>query len=207
MRRFHRGLLAAVALALLAVLPARAQSEELPLGSSLPMADATVTLVDGSSRTMASLVGANGTVFIFWSNQCPWVDKYRARIDALHAAFSGSGIRFVAVNANDAAAFPQEAPGEGVRQSLPFDYFIDDGAAFALAVGASRQPHVFAFDANKALVYVGSIDDSPGDEGNVQNRYLHAALTAIQANAQSPSIAVAKTKAFGCTIKFPNPGG
>ena len=202
MRIFHRIALFGLALLFLAA-PAQAQSEELPLGSALPMADASVTLVDGSSRTMASLAGATGTVFIFWSNQCPWVDKYRARIDALHAAFSGNGIRFVAVNANDASAFPQEAPAEGVRQGLPFDYFIDDGAAFALAVGASRQPHVFAFDANKALVYVGSIDDSPGDEANVQNRYLHDALTALTANAASPTIGVAKTKAFGCTIKFP----
>jgi hypothetical protein len=76
---------------------------------------------------------------------------------------------------------------------------MDAGSQFANALGASRTPHVFVFDANKALVYVGTIDDSPGDPGNVQKTYLKDALNELVAGS---SIAVPKTKAFGCTIKF-----
>ncbi|MDX1545482.1 MAG: redoxin family protein [Rhodothermales bacterium] len=201
MRRYSR-LFFVLALFGLAAAPAAAQ--ELPLGTVLPMQDARVTLVDGSGKTIGALTGTGGTLFIFWSNQCAWVDKYRSRVDELHDAFGGRGVSFVAVNANDASAFPQEAPAEGVQQHLAFDYFIDAGAGFANAIGATRQPHVFLFDKDRRLVYTGSIDDSPGDPANVQKRYLHDALTQMLGGQP---IGVAKTKAFGCTIRFPNPGG
>jgi hypothetical protein len=78
-------------------------------------------------------------------------------------------------------------------------YVVDGGAAFAKALGASRTPHAFVFDSNNALIYVGTIDDSPGDPGNVKKTYLSDALTAMVGGS---AIGVPKTEAFGCTIKF-----
>jgi hypothetical protein len=183
----------------LSVATVQAQEQELPLGTAMPMQGQSVQNVNGTSATLGSLAGASGTVFLFWSNQCPWVDKSKDRVTALHSEFSGQGINFVLVNSNDAAAFPQEAASVGQEQGYPMSYVMDAGSQFANALGASRTPHVFVFDANKALVYVGTIDDSPGDPGNVQKTYLKDALNELVAGS---SIAVPKTKAFGCTIKF-----
>ncbi len=182
------------------VVPVSAQPQEMPLGSVLPQEGLAVQLADGSSTTIAGLVGEKGTVFLFWSNQCPWIDKYRDRILALHEAFSGRGIAFVAVNANDASSFPQESLAESVKQRLPLAYVAANAVPFAEAVGASRTPHVFAFNASKTLIYAGTIDDSPGDPANVQKHYLQDVLEQLVAGAE---VTVPKTKAFGCTIKYP----
>lgn len=196
-QQIYRSILALVLVALWAT---PAQAQELPLGSSLPEADLSVETVEGAT-TIGDLLGSTGTVFIFWSNQCPWIDKYRDRVVALYDQYSGQGIAFVAVNANDATAFPKEGPAESAKQNLPMPYVVAGAVPFAQAVGASRTPHVFVFDGVQSLVYAGTIDDSPGDPGNVENTYLGDVVDQLTRGAE---VSVPKTKAFGCTIKFPN---
>lgn len=182
---------------------ARAQTQELPPGSELPSIDQPLQAVDGTAMTLAELTGRTATVFIFWSNQCPWVSKYEGRVQALQSDFSGDGVQFVLVNANNAQAFPQESLEASREQAASQDYEAmyvrDPNAALAKALGASRTPHVFVFDSTNTLVYAGTIDDSPGDPGNVQKTYLRDALSAL---VNDQSIDVTQTKAFGCTIKF-----
>ena len=178
---------------------AAGQSQELPLGSSMPMADQAMPQADGSQASLSSLAGTTGTVVIFWSNQCPWVDKYEGRVKALHNDYSGQSINFVLVNSNDASAFPQESAQVSAEAGYAMPYLMDKSSVLANAFGASRAPHVYVFDGDQSLVYVGTIDDSPGDPGNVKNTYLADALSAL---VSGDAIPVAKTKAFGCTIKF-----
>jgi hypothetical protein len=181
---------------------ASAQPEELPLGSSLPAANGSLQVVGGGTTSVSELTGASGTVFLFWSNQCPWVDKYEGRVQDLIGSFSGQSIRFVLVNSNDASAFPKESAqaSASVAQNFDATYVKDSGAALAQALGASRTPHAFVFDAQNTLVYAGTIDDSPGDPGAVSKTYLRDALSAV---VNGEDVQVADTKAFGCTIKFP----
>jgi hypothetical protein len=173
--------------------------QEIPLGTSMPMADEAMPRAEGGQATLSSLAGSTGTVVIFWSNQCPWTDKYEDRVMGLHDAYQGQNLRFVLVNSNDEAAFPQESAASSAEQGYPMPYLMDKSSALANAFGASRAPHVFVFDADRSLVYAGTIDDSPGDPGNVKSTYLDDALSALVSGQPIP---VAKTKAFGCTIKF-----
>jgi hypothetical protein len=76
---------------------------------------------------------------------------------------------------------------------------MDAGSDLAEAFGASRTPQVFVFNADNALVYSGTLDDSPGDPASVQKHYLRDALDALLSGT---SIAVPRTKAFGSMIKF-----
>lgn len=177
-----------------------AKAQELPLGSALPMADQQITLSNGSQAALQSLAGNNGMVVAFWSNQCPWVDKYEERFQALHNDFAAQGIGFVLVNSNDPTAFPQESASESDKkaQALGIPYIMDQGAILATAFGASRAPHIYSFDNTRTLVYLGSIDDSPGDPASVQNSYLRDVLTALVAGSSS---SVPQTKAFGCRLK------
>lgn len=197
--RTKRLIMLAAVLALAGLGADQARAQELPLGSTLPQADRALPRVEGGEASLGSLAGSRGTAILFWSNQCPWVDKYEARVLALVEAFQEQGINFVLVNANDPAAFPQEAAAEGAKKNYPTTYLMDPGSELARALGAERTPHVYLFDANDALVYVGAIDDSPGDPGNVQQNYLRDALDAL---VQGSAVAVPKTKAFGCMIKF-----
>ena len=185
--------------------PAAAQPEELPLGSSLPATDVSLTQVDGTTISVSEVLGSTATVFLFWSNQCPWVDKYEDRVQGMVEEFGGQGVEFVLVNANDASAFPRESLDASRQRaaSREYDatYVRDDGAQLASAFGASRTPHVFVFDAQRTLVYVGSIDNSPADPDNVTKPYLRDALTAVLGG---DSVPVADTKAFGCMLKDPS---
>lgn len=182
---------------------AAAQDQELPLGASLPTADQTLTRPGGGSVALSDVLGSAGTVIVFWSNQCPWVDKYEGRLTDLAEQYSSAGFAFIAVNANDPQAFPRESAEESQARAEDlgdaFTYLMDSGSTLAKALGASRTPHVFVFDADQTLVYAGTIDDSPGDPGNVQKTYLKDVLDALQTGGNVP---VPKTKAFGCTIKL-----
>lgn len=187
----------------LVCLPAGVFAQEAPLGSELPLGDRAMTSVDGSSATLSSLQGSAATAIIFWSNQCPWVERYEDRVQQVVSDYTGRGVSFVLVNANDSDAYPQESQAESAERasSLGYEasYVIDAGSELATALGASRTPHVYVFDNESRLVYVGSIDDSPGDPGNVERTYLGSALDAIISGA---TVDVPQTKAFGCTIRF-----
>lgn len=188
---------------ILICLPAAVFAQEAPLGTVLPLSDRAMTSVDGSSVTLASLQGSAATAIIFWSNQCPWVERYEDRLQQLVSDYSGRGVSFVLVNSNDAEAYPQESQAESAERasSLGYQahYVMDAGSQLATGLGASRTPHVYVFDSESRLVYVGSIDDSPGDPGNVERNYLGSALDAVISGA---TIDVSQTKAFGCTIRF-----
>lgn len=203
MRGRQRFLCAIVPFALLLTIqPAQAQ-EELPLGSSMPEASQALIATDGSEQTLGSLQGESGTLVVFWSNQCPWVDRYEERVLGLHEEARADDIAFVLVNSNDASAFPDESREANRERAeaggYPMPYVKDSGGVVARAFGASRTPHVFLFDGDGSLVYRGAIDDSPGDPDSVQEHYLREAIEAVAAG-DTPG--TSSTRAFGCTIKL-----
>ena len=180
-----------------------AQGQELPLGSDMPSVSASFTTTDGKSVSLPSLMGETATVIVFWSNQCPWVDRYEERVMELASAVQEQGVSFVLVNSNDATAYPQESEEANAERAAANDYSVtyirDNDAALTRALGASRAPHVFLFDDTSTLVYAGTIDDSPASADNVENAYLRDAIEAVIAGEDVP---VAHTKAFGCTLKL-----
>jgi hypothetical protein len=159
---------------------------------------------DGATVQPGALTGPQGTVFLFWSNRCPWISRYEERVQDLVRAFQDQGIRFVRVNANDPADWPQESAAacraRAEERGYAAPYVRDPTAAFARALGATRTPHAFVFDGADRLVYAGAIDDSPADPTAVKTPYLRSALEAVVAG-KSPSIA--QTEPFGCTLKYP----
>ena len=177
--------------------PLVASAQELP-SPDRSMPDAT-----GAQGNLAGVKGEAGTVVIFWSNQCPWVDRYEERVAELAGEYAAEGFGFALVNTNDPAAFPQESPEESGRRaksrSYGMSYFTDEGSELARALGAERTPQAYVFDRNDALVYTGAIDDSPSDARGVQEAYLQDALDATLAGER---VETPETKAFGCTIKL-----
>lgn len=203
MKRLYHTLRTAALAALVALcaslLAPSVHAQELPLGSSLPSVSGLQN-VKGGAAQLSGLMGSKGMVVLFWSNQCPWIDKYEDRVIALAKKYQSQGVPFVLINSNNQTAFPKESAEESKAKAsgYPMTYLRDNGSAAAEAFGASRTPHVFVFDANSSLVYVGAIDDSPGDPSNVNKTYLADALGALVNGGSAP---VAQTKAFGCMIK------
>lgn len=177
-------------------------AQGLAIGDKLPMATQQMQNALGGQNNLAGIKGERGTVVAFWSNQCPWIERYEERVLELATAYEAEGFGFALVNANDPTAFPQENAQASQKraQSRKYktSYFTDDGSKLARAFGALRTPQVFVFDQNDNLVYSGGIDDSPGDAASVQHTSLKDALDAM---LEGGEIKTPETKAFGCTIK------
>jgi len=193
----------AAALTGLALCATLASAADLELGAALPAADVPMTNVDGKAVTLADAKGKQGTVVVFWCNPCPWVVKWRDRMVEIANTYSKQGFSFIAINSND----PAQSQADGVaankaaaaKFSYPFPYVQDEGAKVATAFGAKHTPHVFVFNAEQKLVYVGAIDDHAESAEKVTKPYLKDTLDAL---AAGKPIAVAQTKSLGCTIKF-----
>jgi thiol-disulfide isomerase/thioredoxin len=199
-----RFLLAFALAALLLAGPASAQ-ELLATGAEIPLAARSMQNAGGTATSFSQQLGSRGLAVVFWSNTCPWVRRYEDRMLDLAREFGQSGVGFIVVNPNDPAGSPGDA-FEAMQQrvgeaSYPFPYVVDEGSQAARAFGATRTPQVFLFDGAGRLVYEGTVDDSPSDAGRAQERYLRDALTQLGAGQ---SVSGQRTRAFGCTIKFPN---
>ena len=85
---------------------------------------------------------------------------------------------------------------EKAGYNLP--YVLDKNHRVADAFGASRTPHVYLFNAEDKLVYVGAIDDKANSAADVEEFYLEDAIEQLSAGQ---AITRSSTKSIGCTIK------
>ncbi len=167
--------------ALLAVVPAPAPPvaaaegptvPTLAIGASAP--DFDLPGVDGKRHTLASFAKAKVLVIVFTANHCPTAQAYEERIEKLHADFAGRGVQLVLVSPNDPLALRLDEQGYSdlgdtladmkVRAkdrgwTMPYLY---DGETEAMSrrYGPVATPHVFVFDAERRLRFVGRVDDN-----------------------------------------------
>lgn len=177
---------------MLLMAPVQAQ-DVLELGASAPLADQSFTTTDNATLSLSDAMGSAGLAVVFWSDACPWVDKYTDRMAALVARYSRAGIGFVFVQSE-----PLSEDGSVDNPGAPV--VMDAGAQLAQAFGARNTPQAFFFGPSSRLVYQGAIDDSPANVDRVQVPYLQQAMD--QSIAGMP-IEVQSTRALGCTIKTP----
>jgi peroxiredoxin len=175
----------------------------LELGATAPKADVKMKNVDGKELTITEIAGKQGTLVVFTCNHCPWAKAWEERIAALGNEYAKRGIGVIALNANDPktnAADGFDGMVERAKQrNFEFAYVVDSGSTVAKAFGAERTPEVFLFDAKGQLVYHGTIDDNAENAAAVKQHYLRDALESV---AAGQPVAVAETKALGCTIKY-----
>jgi len=84
------------------------------------------------------------------------------------------------------------------KMNYDFPYTLDKDHEIADAFGATRTPHVYLFNADMKLVYVGAIDDNARDANSVDSFYLKDAIEQMTAGKK---VTVPATKSLGCTIK------
>ncbi|MBM3451239.1 MAG: thioredoxin family protein [Armatimonadetes bacterium] len=172
----------------------------LTLGASAPTFELPGT--DGKVHRLSDF--ASGPfVVIFSCNHCPYAQAWEGRLIELQRAFVARGVRFVVVNANDAAEYPDDSfprmRERAQEKGYNFPYLCDETQWVARAYGAQRTPEVFLFDLGGRLRYHGAVDDNYDDPGAVKQPYLSAAIEAVLAGEEPP---VAETRAVGCTIKW-----
>ncbi len=202
-----------VSLWLILVAPAL-RSAELPptLEIGAPAPDFNLPGVDGRNYSLASFAHADILVVIFTCNHCPTAQAYEERIQKLADDYLGKGVALVAISPNDPLAvrldelgytdlsdsFPEMKIRAGDRK-FTFPYLYDgETQKTSRAYGPTATPHVFVFDKQRKLRFVGRIDNSE----KIGTATVHDTRNAIEALLAGRPVPVEKTKTFGCSIKW-----
>jgi peroxiredoxin len=169
----------------------------LELGAQAP--DFRLPGVDGKTLSLADFKGKKALCVIFSCNHCPYVQAYEGRMIELQKKY---GV-LLAINSNDAEGYPEDSfenmKKRAKEQGLNFPYLRDEDQSVAKAYGAQRTPHIFLFDAERKLAYLGRIDDNYKDASAVK---AHELADAIEDVLAGRPVKVPETFAVGCTIKW-----
>jgi hypothetical protein len=159
--------------------------------------------VDGTSKGIGEGADDAATVIYWTCNHCPYALAWHERLLAAARDYADRGVRFYAINSNDADRYPQDGP-DAMRERVegeggwPHPFLFDADQGVAREFGAERTPDVFVFDSEMRLRYRGAPDSDYEDEG--QNAaWLRDALDAVLEGREPDP---AETEPVGCTIKW-----
>ncbi len=178
-------------------------SNMMPLGTMAP----SFTLPDvvtGKSVSLPDLKSPVATLIMFICNHCPYVKQVQSELIKLAKDYQAKGVSMIAINANDAVNYPDDAPAKmkevALQLGYPFPYLYDETQAVAKAYQAACTPDFYIFDGNLKCVYRGQLDEArPNNAIPVTGKDIRAALDSVLAgqpvnSEQKPSI--------GCNIKW-----
>jgi peroxiredoxin len=179
-------------------------STMLPLGTSVP----GFSLPDLNGRIVSpeDFRDAPALLVVFLSHHCPFVTHIRKGFAQFAAEYQARGLAIVAINSNDAVAFPEDGP-EGMKQEAAeagyvFPYLFDETQDVAKAFRAACTPDLYLFDGERKLVYRGRFDESrprTNPPMPVTGRDIRAAVDAVLAGQPaSPD----QKGSVGCNIKW-----
>jgi peroxiredoxin len=182
----------------------------LEIGDKAP--DFNLPGVDGRNYRLADFSEADVFVIIFTCNHCPTAQAYEERIIKLAADYKSKGVAVVAISPNDPKAVRLDELGysdmsdsfeemkiRAKDMEYNFPYLYDgQNQRVSLAYGPARTPHVFIFDRQRKLRYIGRIDDSEKPK-LVKSQDTRSAIDALLKGRKVP---VEKTGTIGCSIKW-----
>lgn len=179
-----------------------ATSTMLPLGTPAPDF-ALPEVTDGSTVSLDDVSDAPALVVVFLSRHCPYVKHLEAALATVAAELQQRGAAFVGICANDAQAYPDDAPAMLAEQKravgFPFPYLHDASQAVARAYRAACTPDFFVFDREQRLAYRGQFDASRPGSGEPTGEDLVAAVTALLAGDEPTA---EQRPSMGCSIKW-----
>ncbi|MGQ0636137.1 MAG: redoxin domain-containing protein [Planctomycetaceae bacterium] len=181
----------------------------LAIGDQAP--DFDLPGVDDRRYALKDFSEAKLLLVVFTCNHCPTAQAYEGRIKQLHADYKDRGVALVAISPNDPEAVRLDELAysdlgdsfddmkiRAKAQGFAFPYLYDgETQKTSLAYGVTATPHVFLFDRDRKLRYVGRIDDA-----EVKTVTSHDTRNAIEALLNGRPVPVEKTRVFGCSTKW-----
>jgi peroxiredoxin len=158
---------------------------------------------DGQRYRLADLKGREGTVVVFICNHCPYVKAVIDRLIRDARELATLGITTIAINSNDARAYPDDDFAHMRRwaeeKAFPFKYLHDEDQSVARAYGAVCTPDFFGYDRHLRLQYRGRLDASRKEAVPGAKRELVEAMREILATGHGPK---EQLPSMGCSIKW-----
>jgi peroxiredoxin len=175
-----------------------------------PAPDFMLKDLDGKEVKLSSFKGK--TVVLEWFNpECPFVKKSHTKgsLKGYAESVAPSGVVWLTINSG---APGKQGAGVDVNKKgaesfgLKNPVLLDEDGKVGKLYGATNTPHMYVIDPEGVLVYAGAIDNSPDGEGESPEggqlvNYVSEALAAV---AAKQPVAKAKTRAYGCSVKYAN---
>ncbi len=177
-------------------------STMLSLGTQAP--EFCLPDTEGRKVALRDFDGKRVLLVMFICNHCPYVKHVRHELAQLGRDYASRSVGIVAINANDADAYPEDSlekmKAETASVGYPFPYLYDETQEVAKAYGAACTPDFFVFDGDRRLAYRGQLDDArPGNGEPVTGHDLRGALEALLAGQP---VAEIQRPSMGCNIKW-----
>jgi AhpC/TSA family len=157
---------------------------------------------EGSVHTLPMPGEAPATVVLWTCNHCPYALSWHDRLVEVGRDYGARGVRFLAVNSNDAERYPHdslEAMRERTREEdWPFPYLHDESQRAARDWAAQTTPHVYLLDADLRVRYEGAPDADHMDP-TLDAGWLREALDQVLSGRE---VSRAETEPVGCSIKW-----
>lgn len=187
------------------------QSNMIDLGSPAP--DFSLPSTDGGTCSLDDFKNAEALAVMFICNHCPYVIHIAPALSALADEYLKKNIAFVAINSNDAEAYPADSfenmKAEKDQRHYAFPYLFDETQEVAKTYNAACTPDIYVFDTNQRLVYRGQFDDTRPNRissGNYDSQAhpaigndLRRTLDLILAGEKVPEH---QYPSMGCNIKW-----
>jgi peroxiredoxin len=189
-----------------------ADAHQLKIGDSAP--DFSLKGVDDKTYTLADFKSARLLMVVFLSNHCPYSHAAETRLLPFAAEMKSRGLAVVAINPNHPDAVRVDELGYSKyndsfeemklyakEKYFSFPYLYDgETQATAKAYGCLATPHIFLFDQDRQLRYMGRFDDSRfADPATVTSSDAPKAVEALLAGRPVP---VEVTLPQGCSTKW-----
>ena len=178
------------------------------IGDPLPGFENLPTTDNG--KLSATDLKASVVVLVSLANHCPWVRGMDRGLVELVEQFKGRDVSIVgfAVNHRDDDRLP--AMKDHARKAgYNFTYMYDESQQLGRELGATRTPEYYVFNAERKLVYMGLLTNSPARKtrsgeisfinGDPTEFYV---ANAIAATLEGLPVNTAETRAHGCTVEY-----
>lgn len=179
------------------------ESTMLELGTIAPDF-ALPDVVTGQIVRRDDFLGKKALLVVFICPHCPYVKHMELNLGELSRLYAAKPLAIVAINSNDAKAYPADDPlgmaEQAQNNNFGFPYLYDETQQVAKAFHAVCTPDVFLFDKDFRLVYRGEWDSSrPGNGIPVSGENVRFSIDLTIAGHQVPDD---QRAGIGCSIKW-----
>jgi peroxiredoxin len=149
-------------------------------------------------------------VVLEWFNPgCPFVQKHykSANMQKLQKEFTGKEVVWLTIDSSapgkQGGLTPEEANQQIADWKMePTALLLDPDGQVGHEYAATNTPHMFVVNPEGNLIYEGAIDSKAStDPADIQSATNYVKMALDEAMAGKP-VATAKTRAYGCSIKY-----
>jgi peroxiredoxin len=160
--------------------------------------DFSLKNVDDKMVSLADFKEQKGLILTFVTNTCPVAEMNIARIEVLQQKYGAIGFPVLAINPSDNLDAMKKI---AIERKYSYAFLNDVKQTVSRNFRAIVNTYTVVLQKTVdgfTIVYEGAIDDDYSGE-NVKKKYVENVVDALLANK---AVAVAKTKALGCPIKY-----